>query len=120
MARFLLRVFVSGLAVLAAATLFGGKLMVGGNGTEDSLRSVLVFSLVLGVLNASIKPVLLLLTLPLTLASLGLFALVVNALVFWLATVVPTGVRVTGFEGAFLGALAVTVVNMIASRLERA
>ena len=75
-------------------------------------------TLILGVLNAFLRPILLLLTLPLNLLTLGLFTLVVNAIVFWLATMIQGGgVRVADFGSAFLGALIVTVVSFIASRV---
>lgn len=117
MARFLLRLVLSGLAVLAAAAIFPDRIRV------DSIQSALVFALVLGVLNALVKPVLVLLTCPLTVLTLGLFILVVNALVFWLAawlaSILPVGIWVNGFEGAFLGALSVSIVNLVASRFDR-
>ncbi|HWP28757.1 MAG TPA: phage holin family protein, partial [Chloroflexota bacterium] len=57
-----------------------------------------------------------LLTLPLTVLTLGLFIIVLNALVFWLATLVPVGVEVNGFLGALLGALTVSIVSLVTSR----
>lgn len=110
MIRFLLRLLATAVAVLLASTLFSGSIRV------DSLEGALLFAFVLGLLNAFLRPILLLLTLPLTLITLGLFTLVVNALVFWVATLVPVGVQVNGFGGAFLGALVVSVVSFVASR----
>jgi putative membrane protein len=55
------------------------------------------------------------LTLPFTILTLGLFIVVVNALVFWLATLLPVGVHVAGFGGALVGALVVSIVSFIAS-----
>src|SRR5262249_25517602 len=97
-------------AVGLAAYVFPGHIQV-----RDA-TSALVFALVLGVLNALVRPVLLLLTLPFTLLTLGLFILVVNALVFWLATALPVGVQVDGFGGALLGAIVVSVVSFVANR----
>jgi putative membrane protein len=77
----------------------------------------LLFALVLGVLNAFVRPVLLLLTLPLTVITLGLFTLIVNAFVFWVATLLPVGVHVDSFLAAILGALVVSVVSFVASRV---
>jgi putative membrane protein len=79
--------------------------------------SALLFAIVLGLLNALLKPILLLLTLPLNILTLGLFTLVINAIVFWLATMFPLGVSVTGFVSAFIAALVVSVVSFILSRL---
>jgi len=109
--KFLIRVILTSLAVLAASALFGPRISVAG------LEAAVLFALVLGIANALLRPILLLLTLPLTLLTLGLFTLVVNALVFWVATIAPVGVAVSGFDGAFLGALTVSVVSMIGSRL---
>jgi putative membrane protein len=82
---------------------------------------VLVFAVILGVLNAFLRPILLLLTLPLNLLTLGLFTLVVNAIVFWLASLIDlqgaNGVQVADFGVAFLAALAVSVASFIASRV---
>ena len=114
MQSFLVRLVLTSLAVVAAGALFGSKIRV------ESIESALFFALVLGLCNALLRPILLLLTLPLNLLTLGLFTLVVNALVFWIATIVPVGVGVSGFDGAFLGALTVSVVSFIASRLVHA
>lgn len=113
MQSFLLRLVISSLAVLLASALFRPRISV------SSVEAAILFALVLGICNALIRPILLLLTLPLTLLTLGLFTLVVNALVFWVATVVPVGVSVSGFDGAFLGALTVSVVSLLAGRLSR-
>lgn len=96
--------------------------MVAGYLLPDQVRvgdlgSVLLFALVLGLLNALLRPILLFFTLPINILTLGLFTLVVNALVFWLATQFPLGVSVNGFTGAFLGALVVSVVSFVLSRL---
>ena len=113
MQRFLFQLFLSALAVLVASVLFAPRIQVA------SPEATIVFALVLGICNAVVRPVLLLLTLPLNLLTLGLFTLVVNALVFWIATFAPTGVAVSGFSGAFLGALAVSCASLIADRLAR-
>jgi putative membrane protein len=79
--------------------------------------AAVVFALALGVLNAFVRPILLLLTLPLNLLTLGLFTFVVNALVFWMASGIDLGVRVDNFVAAFLGALVVSAVSFVASRV---
>jgi putative membrane protein len=104
---------VTALAVLLAAYLFPGLLGV------ESFTVAFVFAVLLGVLNAFLRPILLLLTLPLNVITLGLFTLVVNALVFYLASLLlqDSGIRVEGFGGAFVGALVVSVVSFVASRM---
>ena len=113
MVQILLRLVITALSVWLAATLFPGYVQV------QSVEATLLFSIVLGLLNAIVRPVLLLLTCPFTLLTLGLFIIVVNALVFWLATQLPIGVEVSGFGGALVGALTVSVVSFLASALLR-
>ena len=82
-----------------------------------SFGSALIAALVLGLLNTIVKPILALLTLPLTIVTLGLFLLVLNALVFWFAGSILRGFHVNGFWWAFLGALVYTVVSTFLARL---
>jgi putative membrane protein len=113
MARFALRLVVTALAVLLASNLFTESI------TVERPQGALLFAFVLGLLNAFLRPVLLLLTFPLTLFTLGLFTFVVNAIVFWIATLLfpdSIGVKVSGFGGAFLGALVVSAASFVASR----
>jgi putative membrane protein len=115
MRRFVLRVLATALAVLLARQLFPNLIRVE---SDQLVLTVLVFAVILGVLNAFLRPILLLLTLPLNLLTLGLFTLVVNAIVFWLATVVQGGgVQVADFGAAFIGAVIVSVVSFVASRV---
>lgn len=107
----LVRLIITSVAVVVAAYLLPEYLRIG------DLTSVVLFAVVLGVMNALVRPILLLLTLPLNFLTLGLFTFVVNAIVFWLAAQLPVGVTVTGFVGAFLAALVVSVVSFILSRL---
>ncbi|MGB3291001.1 MAG: phage holin family protein [Burkholderiaceae bacterium] len=85
--------------------------------TVASFGSALVAALVLGLLNTLVKPVLILLTLPITIVTLGLFLLVLNALVFWFAGSVLKGFQVGGFWWALLGAFIYSVVSGLLSRL---
>jgi putative membrane protein len=94
LARILLRLAVTALAVWLAATLFQGYVVVA------DVQAAILFSIVLGLVNAFVRPVLFLLTLPFTLITLGLFIVILNAIVFWLATLLPVGVEVNGFGGA--------------------
>jgi len=85
--------------------------------TVGSFWTALVAALVLGLLNTLVKPVLVLLTLPITIVTLGLFLLVINALVFWFAGSVLKGFHVNGFWWAMLGALVYSIVAGLLSRL---
>ena len=73
--------------------------------------SALVAIFILGFINALIKPLFVLLTLPVNLLTLGLFTFVINALLFWFASSIVEGFVVEGFGAAFLGALVVTVAG---------
>lgn len=111
---FLWRWLMSFAAVFFAAWLLPGQIYY------RDVQAVALFALVLALLNAFVRPVLLLLTLPLSCLTLGLFTLVINGLMFWLAArLLDTGVSVSGFWGAFLGALVVSAVSFFASRLLR-
>lgn len=71
----------------------------------DRFQDLLLATLVIGLLNAFLRPVIILLTLPVTLLTLGLFTLVINGLMFYLASHLVTGFHITGFGAAFVAAL---------------
>lgn len=77
----------------------------------DGYGSALIAAIVIGLVNALIKPLLLIITLPLTVLTLGIFILVINALCFWLAGSILRGFVVDGFTGALLGALVYSVLS---------
>ncbi len=79
--------------------------------TVASFGSALIAALVLGLLNTVVKPLLILLTLPLTFVTLGLFLLVLNALVFWWAGSILKGFQVDGFWWAVIGAIVYSLVS---------
>lgn len=83
----------------------------------DSFWTALIVAVVLGFLNTLIRPVLLLLTLPITLLTLGLFALVINGLMFWLAAQFVMGFYVSGFWSAFFAALLYSIITALANKL---
>lgn len=85
--------------------------------TVSSFGSALVAALVIGLLNTLVRPVLILLTLPITIVTLGLFLLVINALLFWFAGSVLKGFYVAGFWWAMLGALVYSLIAGLLSRL---
>jgi putative membrane protein len=82
-----------------------------------SFGSALIAALVLGLLNTLVKPLLILLTLPITVVTLGLFLLVINALVFWFAGSILKGFQVNGFWWAVIGAIVYSLVSGLLSRL---
>ena len=103
---FLIRVLVNALAILAAAHIVPGIEVSGG-------LAVVAAGLVLALINAVVRPVLLFLTLPFTLVTLGLFLFVLNAFCLWLTSFLVTGFVVHGFWAAVLGALLVSVVSWV-------
>jgi putative membrane protein len=82
----------------------------------DSVTALLLAALVIGLINAIIRPILLVLTIPITVLTLGLFLLVLNALCFWLVTIVP-GFHVEGFLAALIGSIVMAVVGFALSFL---
>jgi putative membrane protein len=107
---FLLRVVVNALAIMLAASIVPGI-------SVDGLVPALVGGLLLGLVNAVVRPVLIILTLPITLVTLGLFLFVLNGLCFWLVASIVKGFYVTGFWSAFLGALIVSIVSWATTAL---
>jgi putative membrane protein len=85
--------------------------------TIDSLATAGIAALILGALNLVVKPVLALLTFPITLLTFGLFSFVLNAAMFGLAAYLVPGFAVAGFLPALLGSFVVTVVSTVAYRI---
>src|SRR3989344_3672600 len=82
-------------------------------GVEITFMGAVIAAVVLGALNLFIRPILLVLTLPVTIVTLGLFSLVINALLVLLAAIVVPGFSVTGFWTALLFALVLAIVNWV-------
>lgn len=85
--------------------------------TVTSVGTALVAALVLGLVNTLIRPLLVLLTLPVTVLSMGLFILVINAILFWLVATMIEGFEVAGFWSAFLAAILYSVISWALSTL---
>ena len=109
---FLIRVVLNGMAIYVAAWLVPGIHLAGPVPT-------LIAGLILGLVNALVRPILILLTLPFTIVTLGLFLFIVNTICLALTAWVVPGFEITGFVPAFLGALIVTVVSWILSGLAK-
>lgn len=82
----------------------------------ESLTTALIAAVVLGLINLFIRPLLMILTLPINLITLGLFTLVINAVLFWVTGALVDGFDVDGFIPAFLGALVVSIAIWITDR----
>jgi putative membrane protein len=83
----------------------------------SSFAAALVAALVLGLVNAVIRPILILITLPINVLTLGLFTLVINALLFWFVASFLEGFEVAGFWSAFWGALTYSIISFVISML---
>lgn len=82
-----------------------------------SFATALVAALILGLINAVIRPVLILLTLPVTIVTLGLFILVINALLFWFVGSFIEGFEVRGFWAGFFGSILFSIVSWLLAAL---
>jgi putative membrane protein len=83
----------------------------------DSFYTALIVALVLGLVNAVLRPVLVLLTLPVTLLTLGLFIFVINGLLFWFVASFIEGFSVAGFWPAVFGAIIYSVLSWLCSAI---
>jgi putative membrane protein len=107
---FLQRWFVTTLGVLVAAGLISGV-------QAEGMVPLLTASLILGVLNAFIRPALLLIALPLVIVTLGLFTFVINALLLYFVAWIVNGFHVASFGSALLGAIVISIVSVFANMI---
>jgi putative membrane protein len=106
----IVRLIINALALLGVAYLVPGVHVSG-------IGGALVAALILGIVNAILKPILIILSLPLEILTLGLFTLVINAVLFYLVGKLHIGLTVHGFGAAFIGALVLSIVSFILSSL---
>lgn len=111
MKNFVIRLFVNALALSAAAYFVQGITLDGGFGP------VLLVALIFGLVNAILKPIVMLVALPLLFVTLGLFTLVINAGLLLLTARLTDALAVDGFGPAFWGSLVVSIVSMLLSWL---
>ena len=97
-------------ALLAVAYIYPGVQVEG-------FLSAAIAALVLGLVNAVIRPILVILTLPVTILTLGLFIFVINALLFWFVAEVVKGFSVTGFMAALIGSVLYSLLTLLTSWL---
>ena len=113
-----IRVVLNAVAVWIATLIVPG-VDVTTDSTGKKILTLVVVGAILGLINATIKPIAQLLSLPLTILTLGVFALVVNGLLFWLVSAISSGLgapfHVDGFWAGFWGALVVSVVSWLLS-----
>ncbi len=118
----ILHAVVTAIAIALAALVVPGLhwgLVDYGLGEPGKYLSLLVTAVALGILNAFIKPILVLISMPLTCATLGLFMFVINAIMLWLLGQFPAqlGFTVDGFIPALLGSIVISLVSFLLSRV---
>ena len=85
--------------------------------SADGALAALAAAFVLGLVNAVVRPIFVLLTFPITVVTLGIFLLVINGLLLWLVTAVVPGFHVGGFFGAIAGSLLLSVISWVLTRV---
>lgn len=106
MPHFLLTWLLAAVSLVITAYVVPGFLI-------KSFVAALVAAVILGLVNAIIRPILVVLTLPITIVTLGLFLFIVNALTIWLAGSITPGFIVTGFVPALIGSIVLTIVSSV-------
>lgn len=104
--KLIIKWLLSAAALLLVAYLYSGVQV-------SSFTAALVAAFVIGLFNIVLRPVLVVLTLPVTVVTLGLFLFVINALMFWAAAYVLDGFQVSGFVGALVGSLIYSVLGIV-------
>ena len=112
--KFLLTVLTGAAGLAIAAWIFDG-IRIGGATRNDELVTLLVVAAIFGVVNAFVRPIIVILTLPITLLTLGLFLLVINALMIMLVAWLVPGFLVAGFWSAIFAAIVVSLTSWVMS-----
>ena len=106
MLKLILKWLLSAAALLGVAYIYGGV-------SVASFGTAMIAALVIGLLNMLVRPVLVVLTIPVTLITLGLFLFVINALMFWAASGLLKGFHVNGFWAALIGSLIYSALRLL-------
>ena len=106
MLKLILKWLLSAAALLGVAYIYGGV-------SVASFGTAMIAALVIGLLNMLVRPVLVVLTIPVTFVTLGLFLFVINALMFWAASGVLSGFHVNGFWAALIGSLIYSALRLL-------
>jgi putative membrane protein len=107
--KFITRILLTALALLVVAAYVPGIAV-------DGLYPAMIAAVALGLLNVLVKPILVILTFPITVITIGLFLLVINAALFWFAASFIDGFAVAGFWPALIGSLVVSLISTIGNR----
>ena len=106
MPSFLLTWLITAVSLIITANLVSGFVV-------KSFIAALIAAVIIGLVNAIIKPILVVLTLPITIVTLGLFLFVVNAITIWIAGSITPGFHVAGFVPALIGSIVLTIVASV-------
>lgn len=113
MRNFILRVIIYAIGIALVA-----EIVPGIHVANDTLGTLLIIGIVFGIINAILKPIITFLTCPLVILSLGLFVLVINAVVLLVtASLIPARLQIDGFWPAFLGGIVMSIISMILERI---
>ncbi len=107
----LLKILINTLGIMLVAYIVPGI-------TVANLFTALIVAIVLGVINITLKPLLIILTLPINIITLGLFTLIINAFLFMLTAYIVKGFEVETFLSALLGALLLSIIHLVTNRHE--
>lgn len=108
--NFLIKVIINILALIVVSSLFDGIII-------NNFLTLLAVAVVLGLLNSIVKPILTIVTLPFTIATFGIFLLIVNGFVLWIASGLISGFTILSFSVAVWGALALSIITMIVENI---
>lgn len=106
--NFIIRLVVNAVALIIVANFVPGVHV-------DTLTGAIIAALVLGIVNAILRPLLFILTLPLQILTLGLFTLIINGFLFWLVAHLGIGLRVDNYGAAFIAAIVLSIVSFVLS-----
>ncbi|MCK4934901.1 MAG: phage holin family protein [Simkaniaceae bacterium] len=107
---FIVRILITALTIIGIAHVIPGLEVA-------NYLDAAIFGLMLGLVNAFVRPLLILLTLPITIFTLGLFLLFINAFTFWLASEISYGVQIHTFAAAVWGGLIIWIMGIFTNRL---
>jgi putative membrane protein len=113
--RWLLKRFIAHLAITTTLLLLVARMVTGIE--IESWQNALLAALVLGVVNGIVRPIMVILTIPITVITFGLFLLAINALMLLLTAALVPGVNIEGFVPALLGGLLLSLLNMAVSTI---
>ena len=118
---FLVRVLINGVAIWLATLILPGLSIVGGDSNWETLAIILLIALVFGLVNAIVKPIVAFISIPLYILTLGLFTIIVNALMLmltaWITEATDWGLRIDNFGVACWGAIIISIVSLVLSVL---